>query len=382
VSDPDDVKPLGTAPVSAPPLREAEIRVVADALPSVIAYVDAEQRYRFVNATYERWFARPRADIVGRAIAEMLEPAMRAHAQPWFDQVLRGKPVEFEGPTAFPDGVTRHVRVRYLPDFDERGGARGFVMIIDDISAQKRAERALRESEQALAAQARQLAESNAELTQFAYVASHDLQAPLRLVKNFLALLTRRFGERLDPEAREFVGEAMDGAERMQGLIRDLLSYAQVGRAAAVPEEVDLNGMVQRIVHDFAPQIAERDVEVMACELPRVTADRTHLGQVLQNLIGNALKFHRSEKPWIRVTADEGASEWTISVSDNGIGVPRAEHQRIFEAFQRLHSVGEYPGSGIGLAICKKVVDQMGGRIWVESEEGQGASFRFTLPKR
>jgi PAS domain S-box-containing protein len=362
--------------------REGEIRLVADALPSVIAYVDADQRYRFVNAAYERWFARSRDGIVGRAIAELLEPAAYAHARPWYEKVLRGQPIEFEGPTAFPDGVTRHVRVRYLPDFDERGGTRGFVILIDDITEQKRAEQALRASEEALAAQARQLTESNAELTQFAYVASHDLQAPLRLVRNFLGLLAKRHGASLDLQAREFVAEAIDGAERMQGLIRDLLSYAQVGRTAGIIEAVDLNHVVARILHDLAPEVAEAGATVVVDPLAIRACDRTGVAQVLQNRVGNALKFHRPDKPEIRISATAGDDEWTIAVSDNGIGIPPEHHQRVFEAFQRLHTVAEFPGSGIGLAICKKMVERMGGRISVESQAGSGATFRFTLRKR
>ena len=227
---------------------------------------------------------------------------------------------------------------------------------------------------------AAELARSNAELEQFAYVSSHDLKEPLRMVTMYLDLLERRYGGSLDRKAQSYVGFARDSAARMQRLIEDLLAYARpVARDAAEPIAAD--AIMAAVLADLRASIASARATVTVGPLPHLRVERTRLGQLFQNLISNALKYRSELLPEITVTATVDADRGcTIAIADNGIGIEPAYHGRIFEVFQRLHGREQYAGTGIGLAICKKIVDQLGGRIWVESELGTGSVFRFTLP--
>jgi len=225
-----------------------------------------------------------------------------------------------------------------------------------------------------------ELARSNADLQQFAYVASHDLKEPLRMVASYTQLLARRYKGKLDSDADEFIRYAVDGANRMQWLINDLLAYSRVTVQDKVFEEVDCNGVLGEVLSDLRVAVEESRAVVTCDPLPTVMADRVQLGQLFQNLIGNAIKFHGEEPPRVHVSAERRLNEWLFSIRDNGVGVDPEYAERIFVIFQRLHNRGEYPGTGIGLAICKKIVERHGGRIWVVSQTGQGATFHFTLP--
>lgn len=229
---------------------------------------------------------------------------------------------------------------------------------------------------------AEQLSESNAELERFAYVASHDLQEPLRMVVSYLQLLARRYTGKLDADADEFIGFAVDGAKRMQQLINDLLAFSRVGRQERMSVAVDLESTFVRVVENLAVAIREADGEITHDPLPEVFGDRSQLGQVLQNLLANALKFRGVAPARIHVSAARADGAWIISVHDRGIGIAPAHIERIFVIFQRLHTRAEYEGSGVGLAICKKIVERHGGRMWVESEPGAGSTFHFSLPDR
>jgi signal transduction histidine kinase len=235
-------------------------------------------------------------------------------------------------------------------------------------------------SRKALEESIAELARSNADLQQFAYVASHDLKEPLRIVASYTQLLARRYKGKLDSDADEFIRYAVDGANRMQWLINDLLAYSRVTSQDQVLEAVDCDGVLEEVLSDLRVAIEESRAVVTHDPLPRVMADRGQLGQLFQNLIGNAIKFHGKEPPQVHVTAKRKSDEWAFSVRDNGVGLDPQYAERIFVIFQRLHDREEYPGTGIGLAICKKVVERHGGRIWVVSQVGQGATFHFTLP--
>jgi signal transduction histidine kinase len=243
----------------------------------------------------------------------------------------------------------------------------------DRLAEMQRAHQQLQESQA-------EFARSNAELQQFAYVTSHDLQEPLRMVTSYLQLLARRYQGQLDAQAQEFIGYAVEGGQRMKALIDDLLIYSRVGSQEKPLTPTDSETILQQTLQILQIQIAESGAIVTFDPLPTVRADRTQLGMLWQNLLSNAVKFHGPEPPRIHVSARRQGAEWVFSVRDNGIGLDPKQAERIFVVFQRLHTRSEYPGTGIGLAICKKIVERHGGHIWVESVPGQGATFFFTLP--
>ncbi|MCK9284695.1 MAG: ATP-binding protein [Rhodocyclaceae bacterium] len=237
------------------------------------------------------------------------------------------------------------------------------------------------EAEQSLRTRTEELARSNRELEQFAYVASHDLQEPLRMVASYTQLLARRYQGKLDADADEFIAFAVDGATRMQVLINDLLKLSRVGTRGKPFAAVDLGGVANAALANLDVALRESGGTVTIDPMPRVTGDETQLIQLLQNLIGNALKFRRPDAaPQVRVESKRFGHGWKISVWDNGIGIAPEYFDRIFVIFQRLHGKSEYPGTGIGLALCKKIVERHGGSIQVESQPHQGTAFHFTIP--
>jgi light-regulated signal transduction histidine kinase (bacteriophytochrome) len=271
------------------------------------------------------------------------------------------------------DGEFVEVSARGVPVRRADGSVREWIGICTDMAERKRAEAALIQ-------RTRELERSNAELQQFAYVASHDLQEPLRAVANFTQLLAERYAPQLDDDAREFIAFAVDGAVRMQALIHDLLAYSRVGTRSEVLEPVDCNEALGRAVSNLRISIAENAALVSHEELPVIQADATQLVQLFQNLIGNGIKFRGVNPPRVHVSTVRQADNWTFSVRDNGIGIEAQYAERIFDIFQRLHRREEYPGTGIGLAVCKKIVERHGGKIGVQSEPGKGATFFFSIP--
>ncbi|HEX8815889.1 MAG TPA: ATP-binding protein [Terriglobales bacterium] len=224
------------------------------------------------------------------------------------------------------------------------------------------------------------LARSNRDLEQFAYVASHDLQEPLRMVAAYTQLLDERYRGKLDEQADKYIHYAMDGAMRMQTLISDLLAFSRVGRQGSEPEPADCNLVVQSAMANLQTAIQESEARVQVDQLPTIAGCRFELVQLFQNLIGNAIKFRSSVPPQIHISAKTSGTACLFAVSDNGIGILPEHAETIFAIFKRLHTHVEYPGSGIGLAICKKIVEQHGGRIWVEPSPGEGSAFKFILP--
>jgi signal transduction histidine kinase len=243
------------------------------------------------------------------------------------------------------------------------------------------AEAALQERTRELAERVEELARSNAELERFAYVASHDLKEPLRMVTSYTSLLARRYKGKLDSDADEFINYAVDGAIRMEQLIQDLLLYSRAGIRDGCGMPVDLEMVLARAVANLQTAITETGALVTHDSLPTVNGDDPQLVQIFQNLIGNGIKFRAAMPPRIHVSVRDQEAEWVFAIQDNGIGINPEYADRIFVIFQRLHTRTDYPGNGIGLAICKKVIENHGGRIWLESAPRKGATFYFTLPK-
>jgi len=266
------------------------------------------------------------------------------------------------------------------PIRDAQGIPRGGVVAMRDITQRKAIEREIEKLNADLKEHVSELARSNRELEQFAYVASHDLQEPLRMVASYTQLLAERYRGQIDETADKFIGYACEGAQRMQILIQDLLAFSRVGRPGVVPESVDCDSVLDSVAQSLKAVIQESGAILHYDQLPEVWADRPQVAQVFQNLIGNAIKFRKEAPPEITVRAEASSSGWLFSVSDNGIGIAPEYVENIFVVFQRLHARAEYPGNGIGLAICKKIVEYYGGRIWVESQPGSGSTFKFTLP--
>jgi PAS domain S-box-containing protein len=344
--------------------------------PDHIYFKDRQSRFVRINLAHARWFGlKDPAEAVGKLDSDFFtsEHAEQAFAD---EQAMMRSGQSMSGieeKETWPDGRVTWVVTTKTLLFDQLGDVVGIMGVSRDIT-----ERKLFEIE--LARKAEELARSNAELEQFAYVASHDLQEPLRMVASYTQLLERRYKGKLDADADDFIGFAVDGANRMQQLIQDLLSYSRVttrGKALCLTQtEAACNAAVQNLQQS----IKEANASVRVGALPSVQADATQLTQLFQNLIGNAIKYRNERKPEIQVAARLDGSDWIFTVHDNGIGIEPQYFDRIFKMFQRLHTRKEYSGTGIGLAVCRKIVERHGGRIWVESEPGQGSTFHFSLP--
>jgi PAS domain S-box-containing protein len=357
-------------------LAEEKFRLAVEACPNGMVMVDAAGRIVMANAAIERMFGYPRQELIGQSI-DILVPRRAASAHPQLrsdfiaDPSSRAMGVGRDLSGLRKDGSEMAVEVGLTP-IETRDGLMVLGVIVD-ISERKAAE-------QALARQARDLQRSNAELEEFAYVAAHDLQEPLRMVASYTELLGERYAGRLDEKADKYIHYAVDGARRMQRLVNDLLAYSRVGTQGRAPQPTQSDIVLGDVLERMSGRIHEAKADVTCGVLPTVLVDETQLGQLFQNLIGNALKFRSAIPPCIKVDAVHGDREWVFSVEDNGIGIDRQYADRIFQMFQRLHERGKYEGSGIGLAIAKKIVERHGGRIWFESQLGRGTTFYFSLP--
>ncbi|MGE5616987.1 MAG: PAS domain S-box protein [Bacillota bacterium] len=278
-------------------------------------------------------------------------------------------------------GDISYVTASGEPMFDAQGRFTGYRGVARNITRRKRNEAALRAAHDELERKARELARSNEELQQFAYVASHDLQEPLRMISSYTQLIVRRYGDRLDGDAKEFMDFIVDGAARMKQLIEDLLAYSRVGTRGKELQPTDSGAALQKALVNLRAAQEASGATVTHGDMPTIVADGQQLTQLFQNLVGNAMKFRGEEPPRIHVACEERDEVWVFAVRDNGIGLDPQYSERIFMMFQRLHTKAEYPGTGIGLAICKKIVDRHGGRIWVQSQPGKGCTFGFSIPR-
>lgn len=357
----------------------AMLETVLDHIPQRVFWKDMESRYLGCNKFYalDNQLENPQ-DIVGRTdfdlFSDELAEAMRKEDR-WVTSNNTSK-LNYEESRKTLYGL-RWFRMSKMPLHDLKGNVVGILSVYEDISEQRKMEETLQES-------LRVLERSNKELEQFAYVASHDLQEPLRLVSSYTQLLALRYKGKLDDKADEFIGYAVDGARRMQQLILDLLAFSRVGNKELPFVSVDCDAILEQAIKNLSMAIHESKAAITHDRLPTVMGIGNLLGQLFQNLIGNAIKFHGNEPPQIHIGVRRGEKEkdWVFYVRDNGIGIAPEFFERIFVIFQRLHSRSKYEGTGIGLAICKRIVERHGGRIWVESELDRGSTFYFTIPER
>jgi light-regulated signal transduction histidine kinase (bacteriophytochrome) len=271
------------------------------------------------------------------------------------------------------DGEDVYISVNGRPLLDPQGAVRGGFVVFRDVTKARAQELRLEDYRH-------DLERSNEELERFAYIASHDLQEPLRMVASHVQLLAGDLEGTLGPEQEESMAFAVDGAKRMQQLINDLLAYSRVGRRGKPFVPISMDEVVRTALQNLEVAVRERGATVTCSDLPVLNGDDGQMIQLLQNLIGNGIKFHGDEPPRVHVSAERSEGTWTFTVQDNGIGIPEEHVDRVFQIFQRLHSRTEYEGTGIGLAVCRRIVERHGGRIWVEPARPHGSRFRFTIP--
>jgi len=365
--------------------RAAEVR---ERLAAIVNSSDDAIISKDLNGTINAWnrgaekvFGYSASEVLGKPMLMLFPPDRVNEEAEILARIRRGESVEhFETVRIRKDGKSIDVSVTISPIRDSSGTIVGASKIARDITARRQSENQLAVQAKELSRKMGELARSNADLEQFAYVASHDLQEPLRMVTAYTQLLAERYSGNLDENADKFIGYASEGAQRMQVLIQDLLAFSRVGRNGFAHGRVDCNAVLDEVLQALAAAIQESGAVVTHAELPAVWADRTQVAQIFQNLVGNALKFRGEAPPVVSVQAERTDDHWLFRVSDNGIGIAPEEAEGIFVAFRRLHTRAEYPGNGIGLAICKKIIEHCGGKIWVQSQAGQGATFKFTLP--
>jgi PAS domain S-box-containing protein len=302
----------------------------------------------------------------------VVHPDDRDHVDVTWRSALQGEPYDIEHRIVVGDDI-KWVRELADLDCDEKGSVMGAFGTVQDITRQKQSEEKLRRLTE-------ELKRSNADLQQFAFIASHDLQSPLRNVEGFAALLARKYKGRLDPKADEYIDYILSGVKNMQNLISDVLEYSRLGKGTQAFSRVETKESLDRALLNLKKVIDEKGARIFAeGDFPAVFGDPTQLTSLFQNLIGNAVKFS-GDVPEVRISVRRENDEYLFSVQDNGIGMEKRDMERIFLIFQRLGSKGHYEGTGIGLSICKKIVERHGGRIWAESERGRGSTFHFTLP--
>jgi PAS domain S-box-containing protein len=362
-------------------LRESEerYRLLFESSPDAIALIGLEGKVLDCNPATSKLAGLPLEEIIGKHLNKLgvLEEVPLPRYIKVFSRLISGRVVErLELKTKRSNGQTRWIEAFAQPIVNE-GKIQAIQVIARDITERKRAE-------EEIARYATELKRSNQELEQFGYIVSHDLQAPLRAVRSYLQLLMKRYRGQIDPKADEYISSAVDGTDRMQDMIKALLDLSRVKTRGKEFEPTDCEVVLEHVLDDLAPTIEEGGAAVTYGPLPTVMADKAQLAQVFQNLIANGIKFRREDvPPRVHIAAERvGDDEWIFSVEDNGIGISQEKLELIFQIFQRLHTEEEYPGLGIGLALCKRIVERHGGRIWVESQLGQGAKFYFTIPVR
>ena len=356
---------------------EESFRALAENSPDLIARIDTDFKYIFINFKVLELRGNYPDVYVGKSFEEA--GISKKYAEMWrskYQKILdTGELQNFEYIYPTKEGF-KYFETTAVPEYNSKGKIESILSISRDITERKKRERQLKET-------ITELKRSNKELQSFAYITSHDLQEPLRTIASYAQLIERRYKGKLDKDADEFIEYMVDGAKRMKSMIQDLLDYSRVGTKGNEFKEFNAQNSLNYALNNLESAITENNAEVTYDPLPVIFADEDQISRVFQNLIGNALKFCREGvKPQIHISADKIDKEYVFSVSDNGIGMEDQYSDQIFEVFKRLHSIDEYKGTGIGLAIVKRIIDRHGGRVWVKSKLGRGSIFYFTVPDR
>jgi PAS domain S-box-containing protein len=362
-------------------LREADavarrLATIVEQTDDAVVVVKPDGTITEWNSAAERTFGYSAHEAIGASLGIVAGPEGTEDQQRVMQRLVAGESlVQYEATRVRKDGTRVDISLTATPLRDDDGAMVGAGAIVRDITDRKRADAARRGTE-------RDLARSNLELEQFAYVASHDLQEPLRSIGGFSELVEQRYAGKLDDDGRRMIGFIRSGVERMQALISDLLSYSRAGQGALRSQQVDTRELVRETLSSLDAAVRDAGAHIEVGDLPVVEADRAALAQLFGNLLSNALKFTDGRHPpQVDVTAQAEDDAWRFIVADNGLGIDPAQAERVFGMFERLHAEDQYGGTGIGLAICKRIVERHGGRIWWEPNAGGGTAFHFTLPK-
>ena len=349
------------------------LELTFDAIPNLIAILDKDHQIVMVNkAMAEKLNKSP--DACNGSVCFEVVHNTKNHPENCPHAMLLKDGLEHSS-ELYEKNLGGHFIVTASPIKDEEGNLLGSIHVANDITVRKQAEEKVERHTE-------ELAKSNAELEHFAYVASHDLREPLRMITSFLQLLERRYNDQLDQDANEFIGFAVDGAQRLNDMINDLLEYSRITRKKREFKQVNCEQILEETLSNLKVQINESNAIITNDPLPTIHGDEVLIFQLFQNIISNAIKYRSQKIPQIHISSNKEPNQYRFSIKDNGIGIESQHLGRIFTIFQRLHTQEEYEGTGLGLAIAQKIVNEHSGNIWAESEVGKGSEFYFTIPDK
>lgn len=355
------------------------LQLLVDCMPAIVAYIDHRGKYTLCNTEHYNWFGIPVDEIEGVDFAELHGEHVCQTLQPFFEKALLGEQCSTEIQLPHRLRGSRICNMTFTPHLNDTRIVDGFCVLATDITDNKRAEALEEKKKIELSKAYRQAASSNMELEQFAYVCSHDLQEPLRMIGAYANLLDTQYGNLFDEKAGTYFQYITEGTERMQLMIDGLLEYAKLRSSETTQNMVEMQDVLHKALKNLELLIEENGAVITSDILPKIIGHPSQFLLLIQNLLSNAIKYRRKKKPEVHVKAEQKDGEWLFSVQDNGIGIDPRHGECIFDLFQRFHRPQEISGTGIGLAVCRKIIENHDGKLWYESEPGRGTTFYFTL---